>query len=227
MQLLAGVDDLPRTGNVRTQLMALWVTAVSLAILLVAYAVFPGFWPPMSPQMSAHAVAEFYRDNTGLIRFSMVTFNLFGIMLLPLFCVIVGADQAHGGAEPGVRLLLSDGDRQWRDASSHCPTSSSPPPHIDPPATRSDRGSQRSRLDRVRGARRHGARPEPDVGIGDLLRQRRPSRLPAVGGPLRHGRRLGDGPGGVLGDGHHRAPRLGWRRSRSGCATSPSGHSSW
>ena len=88
MQLLAGVEDLPRTSNVRTQLMALWITAVSLAIMLVAYAVFPGFWPPMSPEMSADAVAEFYRDNTGLIRFSMVTFNLCGIMLLPLFCVI-------------------------------------------------------------------------------------------------------------------------------------------
>jgi hypothetical protein len=88
MQLLTGVDDLPRTGNIRTQLMALWVTAVSLAILLVAYAAFPGFWPPMSPDMSAQAVADFYRDNTGSIRFSMVTFNLCGIMLLPLFCVI-------------------------------------------------------------------------------------------------------------------------------------------
>jgi hypothetical protein len=88
MQLLAGVDDLPRTANIRTQLIALWVTAVSLAILLVAYAVFPGFWPPMSPQMPAQAVADFYRDNTGQIRFSMVTFNLCGMMLLPLFCVI-------------------------------------------------------------------------------------------------------------------------------------------
>ena len=43
MQLLAGIDDLPRTGNVRTQLMALWVTAVSLVILLIAYAASPRF----------------------------------------------------------------------------------------------------------------------------------------------------------------------------------------
>ena len=88
MQLLSGVDDLPRTSNVRTQLMALWVTAISL-VMLVAYALFPGFWPPMSPQMSADEVADFYRDNTAWIRFSMVTFNLCGIMLLPLFCVVV------------------------------------------------------------------------------------------------------------------------------------------
>jgi hypothetical protein len=88
VQLLSGVDDLPRTANVRTQLMALWITAVSMAILLIAYAVFPAFWPPMSPALSADEVAAFYRDNTAWIRFSMVTSNLCGIMLLPLFCVI-------------------------------------------------------------------------------------------------------------------------------------------
>ena len=88
MQLLSGVEDLPRTSNVRTQSMALWVTAISMAIMLVAYALYPGFWPPLSPQMSADAVAAFYRDNVGWIRFSMVTFNLCGIMLLPLFCVV-------------------------------------------------------------------------------------------------------------------------------------------
>ncbi|AEV71755.1 hypothetical protein MycrhN_1131 [Mycolicibacterium rhodesiae NBB3] len=88
MQLLSGIEDLPRTSNVRTQLMALWITAISMAIMAVAYAAFPGFWPPMSPEMPADEVAAFYRDNTGWIRFSMVTFNLCGIMLLPLFCVI-------------------------------------------------------------------------------------------------------------------------------------------
>ena len=88
MQLLSGVEDLPRTSNVRTQSMALWVTAVSMGIMLVAYALYPGFWPPLSPQMSADAVAAFYRDNAGWIRFSMVTFNLCGMMLLPLFCVV-------------------------------------------------------------------------------------------------------------------------------------------
>jgi hypothetical protein len=89
MAMIAGVDDIPRISNVRTQQMALWTTAVSLVILLIAYAAFPGFWPPTSPQLSADQVATFYRDNTALIRFSMVTFNLFGIMLLPMFGVIV------------------------------------------------------------------------------------------------------------------------------------------
>jgi hypothetical protein len=88
MPLLDSVDDLARTANVRTQLMALWVTAVSMAVMLVAYAVSPVFWPPLSPGLSAQAVADFYRDNAGWIRFSMVTFNLCGMMLLPLFCVV-------------------------------------------------------------------------------------------------------------------------------------------
>jgi hypothetical protein len=86
--LLAGVDDLSRTGNVRTQLIALTVTAVSMVILAIAYAAFPGFWPPMSPGLSAEQVAAFYRDDAGWVRFSMVTFNLCGMMLLPLFCVV-------------------------------------------------------------------------------------------------------------------------------------------
>ncbi len=87
--MIAGVDDIPRTSNVRTQQMALWTTAVSLVVLLIAYAAFPGFWPPMSPQLSADEVASFYRAHTAWIRFSMVTFNLCGIMLLPMFGVVV------------------------------------------------------------------------------------------------------------------------------------------
>ncbi|RDH77161.1 hypothetical protein DVS77_17180 [Mycolicibacterium moriokaense] len=89
MQLLSGVEDIPRTSNVRTQSIALWVTGVSLVVLLIAYAAFPGFWPPMSPRTPAADVAAFYRDNTAWIRLSMVTFNLFGVMFLPLFCVVV------------------------------------------------------------------------------------------------------------------------------------------
>jgi hypothetical protein len=62
---------------------------VSGVILATAYAAFPGFWPPMSPSMSADEVAAFYRDNTAWIRFTMVTFNLCGIILLPLYAVVV------------------------------------------------------------------------------------------------------------------------------------------
>lgn len=89
MQILAEAEELPETTNIRTQLVALWVSAASALILLIAYLAFPGFWPPMSPRWTAGQAAEFYQNHTAWIRFSMVTFNLCGIMLVPFFCVIV------------------------------------------------------------------------------------------------------------------------------------------
>jgi hypothetical protein len=43
----------------------------------------------MSPGMNAEQVATFYQQNTALIRFSMVTYDLLGVMILPFFMVIV------------------------------------------------------------------------------------------------------------------------------------------
>src|ERR1700736_5705722 len=89
MQILAEAEDLPKTANIKTQLISLWSVPVFGLILLIAFVAFPGFFPPMSPHMTADQVAAFYRDNTAMIRFSMITFNLCGIMLLPMFMVIV------------------------------------------------------------------------------------------------------------------------------------------
>ncbi|MDZ4264931.1 MAG: hypothetical protein U1D00_04380 [Mycobacterium sp.] len=89
MQILAEAEDLPKTANIKTQLVSLWTAPVFGLILLIAFLAFPGFFPPMSPTMSADEVATFYADNTAMIRFSMVTFNLCAIILLPFFMVIV------------------------------------------------------------------------------------------------------------------------------------------
>ena len=89
MQILAEAEDLPSTANIRTQLIGLWTAPVFGAVLLIAFVAFPGFLPPMSPEMTAEQVAAFYADNTAMIRFSMITYNLCGIMLLPFFMVIV------------------------------------------------------------------------------------------------------------------------------------------
>ena len=89
MQILAEAEDLPKTANIKTQLICLWTAPVFGLILLIAFVAFPGFFPPMSPTMSADEVAAFYADNTAMIRFSMITFNLCAIMLLPFFAVIV------------------------------------------------------------------------------------------------------------------------------------------
>lgn len=58
-------------------------------VLLIAVLAFPAFWPPISPTMPADEVAAFYAENTAWIRFSQVTFNLCGILILPFFMVIV------------------------------------------------------------------------------------------------------------------------------------------
>lgn len=75
--------------DVTAERISLWIAVVFGAIMLVAFLVFPGFFPPMAPDWSAAHVARFYAAHTGAIRASMVTFNFCGIMLVPLYCVIV------------------------------------------------------------------------------------------------------------------------------------------
>ena len=89
MQILEQVQDLPKAGNIKAQWVSLWTGPAVGAVLLVAALAFPGFWPPMSPTWSAQQVAGFYADHTAWIRFSQVTFNLCGILILPFFMVIV------------------------------------------------------------------------------------------------------------------------------------------
>ncbi len=75
--------------NIRAQWISLWITPFFGAILLIAFLAFPGFFPPMSPEMPAEDVARFYQQNSTMIRFSMITFNLCAIMLVPFFMTIV------------------------------------------------------------------------------------------------------------------------------------------
>jgi uncharacterized membrane protein (DUF441 family) len=58
-------------------------------VLLLAFVVFPGLNPPLTPSSSTEQVASFYREHAAAVRFSMITFNLCGVMLLPFFMVIV------------------------------------------------------------------------------------------------------------------------------------------
>lgn len=89
MQILADVQDSPKAGNVKAQWVSLWTGPAVGAVLLAAALAFPGFWPPMSPTATSAEVASFYGEHTAWIRFSQVTFNLCGIMVLPFFMVIV------------------------------------------------------------------------------------------------------------------------------------------
>lgn len=88
MQILEEVQDLPKAGNMKAQWVSLWSGPAVGLVLIVAMLAFPGFWPPMSPTLSADQVAAFYAEHTAWVRFSQVTFNLCGIMVLPFFMVI-------------------------------------------------------------------------------------------------------------------------------------------
>ena len=89
MQILAEAEDLPKTAQVKTQLVALWAVPAFMLIYVIASFAFRGFTPPLSPELTAEQVAAFYAENTAAIRFSMVTYDLCGIMLIPFFMVIV------------------------------------------------------------------------------------------------------------------------------------------
>jgi hypothetical protein len=97
VQILEQVQDLPKAGNIRAQWVCLWSGPAVGVVLLVALVAFPGFWPPISPTLPAEKVARFYAENTAWIRFSQVTFNLCGIMVVPFFMVIVAQmKRMHG-----------------------------------------------------------------------------------------------------------------------------------
>jgi hypothetical protein len=82
-------DENVREMRLSAQLVSLWLAAVFGVILLAAFLLFPGFFPPMPPDMTAQQVAAFYVRHQAMIRLSMVTVNFCGIMLMPFFMVIV------------------------------------------------------------------------------------------------------------------------------------------
>ena len=84
----AGVDTTVR-HSMAAQWVSLWMTPVVGVILLVAFVAFPGFRPPMSPNMPAADVAAFFARHTAGTRLSMIIFDVCGIMLLPFFMLIV------------------------------------------------------------------------------------------------------------------------------------------
>ena len=75
--------------NLNAQSLCLWLAAVFGAVLVASFALFPGFLPPMSPEMTADEVAAFYRENTTWVRTSMIVFDFCCVMMLPLFMVVV------------------------------------------------------------------------------------------------------------------------------------------
>src|SRR5262245_25196014 len=74
-----------RPVNTRDQRICLGLVPFFGALFLVGFTVFPGFFPPLSPTMTADQVAAFYRDHVGEIRASMILLNVIGIGFIPFF----------------------------------------------------------------------------------------------------------------------------------------------
>jgi len=74
--------------NTRGQNILLWTTPVAGLLFLVAFLLFPGFSPPMSPTMTPEEVAAFFQSNVTAIRGVVILCNLIGAMLVPFFAVI-------------------------------------------------------------------------------------------------------------------------------------------
>ena len=73
--------------NTRGQRILLWTTPAAMALFVVAYLLFPIFWPPLSPTLTPEEVAAFFRDNTTGILGVVILCNLIAGSLVPLFAV--------------------------------------------------------------------------------------------------------------------------------------------
>jgi hypothetical protein len=72
------------------QKICLWSAPVVGVLWIVCFFAFPGFTAPLSPTLSADAVAAFYADpeNLARTRYGMILFNWFGIGFLPFYGLI-------------------------------------------------------------------------------------------------------------------------------------------
>ncbi|BBY64291.1 hypothetical protein [Mycolicibacterium helvum] len=73
--------------NTRGQRILLWTAPPAVALFLLAYLVFPVFWPPLSPTLTPEEIAAFFRDNTTGILGVVILCNLIAGTLVPLFAV--------------------------------------------------------------------------------------------------------------------------------------------
>lgn len=77
--------------STRGQLICVWTLPLVGLVWIAGAWLFPGFQAPLSPTLSAEAVAAFYRDpdNLARTRAGMILFNWFSVGLIPFAAVIV------------------------------------------------------------------------------------------------------------------------------------------
>ncbi len=69
--------------NIRNQLIGAWSGILFMVVLGVGFGLFAGYIPPTPPSDNAQEVADFYRDNTQLLRTGIVLTMLGGALLVP------------------------------------------------------------------------------------------------------------------------------------------------
>lgn len=84
----------------RGQLLLLWTTPLAGVLFLIAYLMFPGFSPPMSPTMTPEQVAAFLQDNLTATRGVVIFVNLIGASLVPFFACIAVQMLRVGNSSP-------------------------------------------------------------------------------------------------------------------------------
>jgi hypothetical protein len=73
---------------------------------IAAFFIFPGFVHPMSPRASAIQVAQFYRDHTARVRYSMILLNWFCVALIPMLMLIVERMRGMAHRTPILRFCM-------------------------------------------------------------------------------------------------------------------------
>ena len=74
--------------NTRGQFILLWTAPVAGVFFLIAYLLFPGFSPPLSPTLTPEQVAAFFQEHVAGIRGVAIFCNIIVATLVPLFAVI-------------------------------------------------------------------------------------------------------------------------------------------
>ena len=71
------------------QSILLWTTPVAGVLFLIAFFLFPGFNPPLSPTMTPAEVALFFQENVAAIRGVAIFSNIICATLVPFFAILV------------------------------------------------------------------------------------------------------------------------------------------
>jgi hypothetical protein len=83
-----------------------WTLPAVAVMWIVAFFLFPGFVPPMSPEASAAEVAAFYSQDTTRVRYSMILFNWFCVALIPILMLIVERMRGMAHRTPVLRYCV-------------------------------------------------------------------------------------------------------------------------